>query len=204
MSAAVAQREEDHAQWFLTYLHFAGDLRRVQMALQIPMERLAEVSTANDWPGKLRNEVGDSPETIGPDLQRSLNRATNFVQANQLRKLCDRILTHFSRDDERMAELITVCTPKGSYIDTSPLKNLAASIELAQKLSCAALGDNTERTLEESSGNQNPVKVAKAMQKALAAADADPTLGSIRAVQEAVGAEGKHSMRRIVGPARDA
>lgn len=203
MSTAVVQHE-DHAQWFLTYLHFDGDLRRVQMALQVPMDRLADVSAANDWAGKLRNEVGDNPETIGPDLQRSLNRATNFVQANQLRKLNDRILAHFLRDEERMMELITVCTPKSSYIDTSPLKNLAASIETAQRLTRESLGDNADRTLEESSGSQNPVHVAKAMQKALAAADADPALGSIRAVQEAVGAECKHSMRRIVGPARGA
>lgn len=186
---------EDHVQWFQAYLVFAGDMNRVQAVLQVPRARLEAVAREFDWVGKLRAEVGGDPGAISPDHQRMLNRGVNLVQATKLRQLADGLLNHFLQKQD-ITELVTITTKFGTGYDMRPIKDLASAIEVAQRLTREALGDTAQKTIEESSGDQDPKKVAAGIQKALELLDSTPGLSSVEAVKAVVQAEGKHGQRR--------
>lgn len=170
MSNALQQLgTPDPVQVFLTYMNFSGDVAQTAVVLQVDPSVVSALAAAGNWAGKIKElvKLGDGKDPR--ELKLSINRAVNYVQADRLRRLIDRVLTTVSaKHDDEILELLTTTGPKGASFSTRPLTDLVKAAAEAQLMTRLALGDVGAGELAEEAkgGSDIALSVMKAMQAA--------------------------------------
>lgn len=167
----------DRSQAFLLFCTFTGDLTRTAAALGVrPVDVLA-VSEAEGWAEKLKPILELANSNKPGDLEKSINRALNFVQSRRLLLVLERTLKRIAdmSIEELEAYLFYGTNTKGDSVkklSTRALADLASAIEKAQALTYLALADTTtdrvkrnEKENREVSGAEMHATIAAAMAK---------------------------------------
>jgi hypothetical protein len=143
----------DRENAFQLYATFCGDVERTAHALGIQPVDVCRVADEGAWSERLRAIFALKKSTKPGDLERGLNRAMNFVQAQRMRLFIGRLLKKFSMMDETELDNWLFSTverhEKGENgatiierkINTKSISDLAAAMEKCHQMSYAALND---------------------------------------------------------------
>lgn len=148
---AAAKRPEKLADTpeaiFRLYAMFVGDIERTAIACNKPVDEIADMAQAGAWQKRIAVLIKLQKSGIPGDTERGVNRAINFIQADRLRELIERIvriLTNMSEDD-MLDNLLSVTVDKGgnatSKILTRPFADLATALEKCHAMTYQALSD---------------------------------------------------------------
>jgi hypothetical protein len=172
----------DREKAFVIYLQYSGDLVRTAEALHMEIATLAAYSEEDQWAVKAAPILKLRNSTSPAEVERGLNRISNFIQAFMMRTVLERQITALYRMTEK--ELMDVCMSEvverdkeGNVVSTSkklqsrPLADLASALEKIHVLSYMALADTaTERNLRAKRDDEAKVpavdihaEIAKAM-----------------------------------------
>ena len=132
---------------FRLYAMFVGDLERTAIAANLPIDEVADMATAGQWHKRIAVLIKLQQSGIPGDTERGVNRAINFIQAEKLRTLIERILTMLvnASATELVYNLLAVTTDKEgnttTRIVTRPFADLATALEKAHAMTYQALND---------------------------------------------------------------
>jgi len=137
----VNKNELDVSQIWQTYVAFNGDADKTACALDIPVNDIRDLASAENWAAKIadwnRLREGDPRES-----QIQINRAINYVQAHRMRSILDKVVTYLSEaDGEKLVQRLTVNTKNGPELKTRALTDLVKAAEACQLMTSRALGD---------------------------------------------------------------
>lgn len=151
---------------FELFIQFTGDYARTAAALNVPPAVIVEMAEEFGWHARLK-ELFELKRSGKPgDLERALNRALNFVIANQYRNVLQRLVRHFHQlGSEGLLKELTVikCDKDGNEVTRSfnakAVSDLAAAIQKMTDCTYAALNDSLgERTRRNERGeNEIPI-----------------------------------------------
>lgn len=170
------QAEIDRPQVFLLYATFCGDVEKTAHAVGLRPIDILRVADEEKWNDKLKAILELKKSNRPGDIERAINRALNYVQANRMRLLVERVLHKLSMMTGHDLEkyIFTEHEPKTglpfSKLTTRALADLASALEKAQAMTYLALGDTTqdrnrrkEDDAGEHSGSQMHEQIAAAM-----------------------------------------
>lgn len=183
----------DREQAFLLYASFSGDITRTAHALGTSAEVVIRIETESEWKPRLNAVLALRSCGRPGDVERAINRATNFAQAHRARLFLERLITKIYRlTDAELQEycFVTETTSKKDKvtgeieeyvekkISTRPFADLASAMEKIHNLTYVALQDGPtdrkNREAREASEDQTPVKdIHAAISAAVAAAQGD-------------------------------
>lgn len=139
---------------FQLFTMFCGDIEKTAHALHIEPALVIEVSTKEKWMERLKPLFEMQKSARPGDIERSINRAMNFVQAHRLRLCVNRMVDKLTAmtDEELFEYCLETQTRKEKEtgdlvvtkkIVTRPFADLASAMEKAQALTYQALNDTT-------------------------------------------------------------
>jgi hypothetical protein len=132
---------------FRLYAMFVGDLERTAIAAHRSLEEVAELATAGDWPKRIAVLIRLQKSGIPGDTERGVNRAINFIQADRMRCVIERIIRALTNmtDQEMLEHLLCATTDKEGNITTKiltrPFADLATALEKCHAMTYQALSD---------------------------------------------------------------
>ena len=187
----------DSAQIFLLYCTFAGDAVRVAHAAGIRPVDVLRVAKEEGWDAKLAPILELARSQKPGDLERSLNRAQNFVQAHKLRLFLERVLSRVSgmNATELDEYILTTKLDKNGDVaakvfSTRALADLASALEKTHAMSYLSLNDTAQdrgRRKEQASGTDDAdcgalhLRIAQAMSQIKTASSSSPRLALLDA-----------------------
>lgn len=137
----------DRAQVFLLYSTFAGDVERTAHASGLSAAAVIDLATSCGWNEKLKAILALKRSAAPGDVERSLNRCMNFVQAHRMRLFVDRLLLKLSiMDNDALDEYFftgpeTKGGSKPKALSTRALADLASAMEKCAAMTYQALAD---------------------------------------------------------------
>jgi hypothetical protein len=147
---------------FRLYAMFVGDLERTAVAAHLPLEQVAEMATAGEWTKRITVLIRLQKSGIPGDVERGVNRAINFIQADRMRRVIERIIgvLNAMSPDEMMQNLLSVSEDRNgnvtSKILTRPFADLATALEKCHAMTYQALSDTaTDRKGRSETEDQN-------------------------------------------------
>lgn len=183
----------DREQAFLFFASFSGDIERTAHALGTSAEIVLKIADEGSWTSRLAAVL--KLRTCGRpgDVERAINRATNFAQAHRARLFLERLITKIYRlTDTELEEYCFVTETRRSKdkvtgeveethekkISTRPFADLASAMEKIHGLTYLALSDSaTERKhraeREEAEDSTASKDIHAAISEAVAAAQGD-------------------------------
>lgn len=183
----------DREQAFLLYASFSGDVSRTAHALGTSPEVIIRISDESEWQSRLAAVMKLRSCGRPGDVERGINRATNFAQAHRARLFLERLITKIYRmtDSELEAYCFVTETHKRKdkvtgeieetveqHISTRPFADLASAMEKIHNLTYLALMDTSyerkcraEREASEDSVSSKDIHAA--ISEAVAAAAGD-------------------------------
>jgi len=160
---------------FQLFALFAGDCERTAHALGVRPVDVLRMAEAEGWLDKLAPILALKKSTRPGDLERGLNRATNFVQAHRMRMFVSRVLNRLCgmSADEFESYLMTAPGKKGETekkLSTRAIADLASALEKCQSMTYLALSDTAQDRSKRDENDDGEVaamdihaKIAKAM-----------------------------------------
>lgn len=147
-----AESSPDVEEAFEMYAQFVGDVPKTAAALKITPTAVLEMAAEHKWNERLKDLFELKKAGKPGDIERALNRAMNFVIANQYRSVLHRIVKrlHKLNDDELMDEVCIVKVDKDGNetksFNSKAMADLATAIEKMNTCTYVALNDSvTER-----------------------------------------------------------
>ncbi len=137
----------DPEEVFRLYAMFVGDLERTAIAAHLPLEQVAEMAAAGDWNKRIAVLIRLQKSGIPGDVERGVNRAINFIQADRMRRVIERVINTLNNmsADEMMQNLLCVTEDRNgnvtSKILTRPFADLATALEKCHAMTYQALND---------------------------------------------------------------
>jgi len=115
------------------------------------------LANENGWQQKIEPIIKLKNSNSPGDIERAINRATNFVQAHRMRLILDRMVRRFAmmEEDELLSHCISVIrtthkngdVSEETRVATRPFADLSSAIEKVHAMTYMALNDtNMERT----------------------------------------------------------
>lgn len=153
----------DRPQVFLLYATFCGDVEKTAHAVGLRPIDILRVADEENWNDKLKSIIELKKSNRPGDIERAINRALNYVQANRMRLMVERVLHKLSlmTGEDLEKYIFTDHEPKTglpySKLTTRALADLASALEKAQAMTYLALGDTTQdrnRRKEDDAGEQ--------------------------------------------------
>lgn len=139
----------DREQAYLLFATFCGAPVPVAKALGVSPQAVMRMAAEGGWAEKLRPILELHQGAAKPaDVERAVNRALNWVQANRLRIVIERtVKLLYGLTAEELEAQFTESAGEGrTKFSVRVLADLAAAMEKAQMLTYAALNDTaTER-----------------------------------------------------------
>ncbi len=177
----------DRENAFQLYATFCGDVERTAHALGVTPVDVLRIADEGQWAERLRSIFVLKKSTKPGDLERGLNRAMNFVQAQRMRLFIGRLLKRFSTMDETEMDnwLFTTIERREKAtgdvlverkINTKSISDLAAAMEKCHQMSYAALNDTASERVsrgDEAERETSATDVHTALAEAMAAAAGD-------------------------------
>lgn len=138
---------------FEMYAQFCGDLSKTAAALNTTPGAVNEMAVEHKWNERLKDIFELKKSGKPGDIERALNRAMNFVIANQYRAVLHRLVKYFSRlTDEGLIKEVSVVrydkegNETSSSFNSKAMADLATAIEKMNTCTYVALNDSvTER-----------------------------------------------------------
>jgi len=183
----------DREQAFIMYASFSGDATRTAHALGTSEEIILKIAEESEWTSRLAAVLKLRSCGRPGDVERAINRATNFAQAHRARLFLERLITKIYRMTD--AELQEYCFVTEIHrrkdkatgeieeevdkkISTRPFADLASAMEKIHGLTYLALADTAterkQRAEREEAENGVPTKdIHAAISEAVAAAAGD-------------------------------
>jgi hypothetical protein len=147
---------------FRLYAQFVGDIERTAIAAHRSVDEIVELVEAGGWAKRIAVLIRLHKSGIPGDTERGVNRAINFVQADRMRTVIERIIRAMMNMTERemLDHLLSVSTDKEgnttSRILTRPFADLATALEKCHAMTYQALSDTaTDRKSRMETEDQN-------------------------------------------------
>ena len=137
----------DPEEVFRLYAMFVGDLERTAIAAHLQLEEVAEMAASGDWNKRIAVLIRLQKSGVPGDVERGVNRAINFIQADRMRRVIERVINSLNNmsADEMMQNLLCVSEDKQgnitSKIMTRPFADLATALEKCHAMTYQALND---------------------------------------------------------------
>jgi hypothetical protein len=137
----------DPEEVFRFYAMFVGDLERTAVAAHLPLEQVVEMAAAGDWTKRIAVLIRLQKSAVPGDVERGVNRAINFIQADRMRRVIERVVNALNNmsADEMMSNLLCVSEDRNggitSKILTRPFADLATALEKCHAMTYQALND---------------------------------------------------------------
>jgi hypothetical protein len=132
-----------HTRAFLTYCACSGDPVKTSIAHGVTVAAIEECAEVYEWDKRLASVLSLARSDRPGDMERAVNRAINFVQAQQLRTVIDRCVEYlFGMKTEDVVEGST--PTKGlsaGRMQWRGMADLATALEKCHAMTYAALGD---------------------------------------------------------------
>jgi len=168
----------DRENAFLLYAAFTGDLERTAHALGVRALDVLRIADEDSWNDKLKGILELKKSSKPGDIERSINRAMNFVQAHRFRMFVEKVVSKLmALTPKEVDDYLFFHPDKNGVIYpklvTRALADLASAIEKAHALSYLALSDTAQDRAKRNEGAEGTiaagemhVKIAEAMRKA--------------------------------------
>ncbi len=147
---------------FRLFATFTGDLERTAVAAHLSVEQVNEMAIAGEWNKRISVLIKLQKSGIPGDVERGVNRAINFIQADRMRRVIERVINSLSNmsHEEMMANLLCISEDKMgntvSKIMTRPFADLATALEKCHAMTYQALNDTaTDRKGRMETEDQN-------------------------------------------------
>lgn len=174
LAAKVAHIDRGNA--FLIFATFTGDLSRTAAALGIREIDVLRMSDEGGWMEQLKPIIELSKSSRPGDLERSINRAINLVQAHRMRMVIERVISRLTgMSPEELESWIFSEELSGSQrpvkikrLGARALADLATAVEKAHAATYAALADTAKERQQRNEGspettsNEMYLKIAEA------------------------------------------
>jgi hypothetical protein len=131
----------DEVRLFMLYTLFGGNVKRVAVAARVPEETVESLAHDFNWKGKLITRGLETEE--GQEDERALNRATNYVTAERLKRVFGRVIDELDSDPAFAKAFCTVVDSKTSEVSysTKNLTDLAKGLQICHDITYRALQD---------------------------------------------------------------
>lgn len=139
----MSEPKIDVSQVFLVFMALVGDVSKTALALDIPEATVQEMADREGWADKVKRISVQSKSGKPGDWERAQNRALNFVQAHQLRRAIDRVITRINEQDAQ--SLIEHTSPQGNVTYTARIfTELTKAMQSCHEMTYSALGDSVK------------------------------------------------------------
>jgi hypothetical protein len=158
----------DHVKLFQLFVLFGGDTKRVAVVSRVEQSRVDSLAHDYNWRGKLNGKKSlDSEE--GMAEERTLNRAINYVVADQLHNVFNNLITELNRDPTFARSFCTSTDPDSgiTVFNTKNLVELAKGVEIVSNVKYRALGDKLAQEADVSGQPQNAAQFSLTIYQAL-------------------------------------
>lgn len=171
----------DRKQAFLLYATLCGSVEQTAAALNVSPVMIQRVVDEENWREKIQPIIELRKSNRPGDVERSVNRALNFVQAHRMRLFIERLLQKLTgMSDAEIEEYIfssEVPSKPGkpgatvAKLNTRPIADLVTAAEKAHALSYMALSDTAaERVKRQEVANDKGGDSASEIHAKIAAA----------------------------------
>jgi hypothetical protein len=180
----------DRKNAFLVYASVSGDEDKAAMALGISHSAMVRLIIEEGWEEKIAGLIRLRKSGNSRQVEKGLNRALNFTQAQRFRMVIERLMRRLSdmSDDELMEYSFQTetSTHKDGTVDETkrfnarPFADLASAMEKVHTLSYQALADTASERKKTDDERQGPTSeeihstIAGAIAKMNTAAPAGP------------------------------
>jgi hypothetical protein len=168
-NAAVVEEKVDEVRLFMLYTLFGGDAKRVATVSRIDVKRIESLAHDFRWADKLVNRKGLETEE-GAEDERAINRATNYVTADRLKRVFGRLIDELDSDPTFARQFCTSVdgdTGETSF-NTKNLVELAKGLQIVGDISYRALQDKQAQAADVVGKSSDPSAMALATYRALA------------------------------------
>lgn len=187
----IANEKIDEVRLFMLYAMFGGDAKRVAIVSQVPLHLIESLAHDFNWKAKLLGRAGLDTDA-GKETEKALNRVTNFVLSERLKRVYSRLVDELDSDPSFAKSFCTSVDSETGDVsfNTKNLVELAKGIEIVTNISYRALQDKQAAEADVSGKTQDVTQLALATYKALAnrfdrMQTVDATAKIVEAVQEA-------------------
>lgn len=158
----------DEVRLFMLYALFGGDVKRVSIVSRVEVRRIESLAHDFNWKGKLAGRPGIGTEK-GAEEERALNRVANYVTAERLRRVFDRLIDELDSDPTFAKAFCTSVDDDGKKsFNTKNLVELSKGLQIVNDISYRALQDKQAQAADVS-GKADTATLALNTYKALAA-----------------------------------
>lgn len=157
----VPEPKLDEVRLFMLFVLFGGDCKRVAAVSQTDIKRIESLAHDFQWKNKVGGRKGLST-VEGQEDERALNRATNFVTAERLKRVFGTLIDELDSDP---AFVKSFCTDIDSEtgersFNTKNLVELAKGLQICNDITYRALQDKQAQAAEIVSGASDPATLA--------------------------------------------
>jgi hypothetical protein len=187
----------DRRNAFLVYASMSGDSERTAMALGISHMSLERLIVEEGWDDKIASLIKLRKSGNAKQVERGVNRALNFIQAQRLRMILERLMRRLDdmTDDELMDYSFASTTKTDKNGETTiekkfnarPFADLASAMEKTQVLSYMALADTAA---ERKKHGPTDAEIHSTIANAISKMNTEPAGPAGQAIEGALQAQG--------------
>lgn len=162
MTTPLVPHDLDREQAFLLFATFTGDVARTAHALGVPAAAVLKMCEEEGWAAKLGPILALKKSAKPGDVERSINRALNFVQAHRMRLFIQRVISRLTGMGEEefegylFQETHSKTGETSRKLTTRALADLASALEKAQELTYRALNDTAPERAKRKEAGDDP------------------------------------------------
>lgn len=180
-------RKPDHVQLFQLFVFFGGNIARVAAVSRIEEAVIASLAHDENWKAKA-NGLSRLDTDEGKEMEREINRVSNYVSANRLTDVFNTIISDLSADPEFARAFCTETDEHGiKHFSTKSLVELAKGLQILADVKYRALGDKLAAQADTSGSMKGTtnlvVNVYQALQRRF---DAMPAIDTTTRIAQAV------------------
>lgn len=170
----------DLDQVFMLYATFCGDVAKTAHSTGMTRDQITALAATHGWQEKIKELIVLNQGSKPGDVERGINRALNFVQANRFRLWVEKLMRalvaegNLSEDDLEVLRQKRYSGKTGeltsNVISTRVLADLAATLEKVHWMTYEALGDSPqerakriEKPADETAQNDVHARLAAAL-----------------------------------------
>jgi hypothetical protein len=159
----------DEVRLFMLYTMFGGDTARVALVSRVEKNRIDSLAHDFRWKQKLGGHVGLSTDK-GAEEERAVNRVANYVTAERLRRVFDRLIDELDSDPAFAKAFCTVVDDETEQtkFSTKNLTDLAKGLQIVNDITYRALQDKQAQAADVVNKAVDATSLALATYKALA------------------------------------
>jgi hypothetical protein len=158
----------DEVRLFMLYVLFGGDVERVSVASRVSAHRIASLAHDFHWKAKIGKRGALTTEK-GAEDERALNRISNYVTAERLGRVYEKLIAELDEDPSYARAFCTsIDEDSGKTVfNTKNLVELSKGLQIVNDIKYRALQDKQAQAAELVNKSQDPTALALATYKAL-------------------------------------